>query len=161
MKPSTCALKCGLAILLITVASFASSHEAHHEAKKTEVVDVEGLEKINASYVENVKPLFQKACFDCHSSGASLPWYSSIPGVKQLIQSDIEDAQKHLDMTNDFPFKSHASPKEDLESILKAVTDDSMPPLRFRVMHPSSSFSKVEQKLVEDWVDQSLKELRP
>lgn len=158
MKPNLCAFRCGLALLVVIAASFAMSHEAHNAQVKPEEIEASKLSEINENYLKVVKPLFQKACFDCHSSTTNQPWYGKLPGAKQLIASDIAEAREHMDMSNDFPFEGHSTPKEDLEAIAKAITDKSMPPFRYRIMHPSSALSDDEQKKVQEWVEMSLKE---
>lgn len=159
MRTGLCAFRFGLLLLMVLAASFAVSHEAHHKTKKPVEIEIEKLKKINADYIQSVKPLFQKACLDCHSANSNSPWYGSIPGAKQLIQSDITEARKHLDMTQDFPFQGHASPKEDLESISKTIADKTMPPLRYRIMHPSAAFGDRDRRTIQDWIEKSLAEL--
>ncbi|MBK9039223.1 MAG: heme-binding domain-containing protein [Bdellovibrionales bacterium] len=62
------------------------------------------LSRINELYKDKVKPIFQKKCFDCHSQNTQYPLVLQIPGARQLIDGDIEEAKEHLDFTNDFPF---------------------------------------------------------
>lgn len=159
MKQGLCALRCGFAILIVVAAIIAESHEAHHNAVSPEKIEAAKLEKINSEYLKSVKPLFQKACFDCHSSSTNMPWYGSIPGVKQLIESDIDEAKKHLDMTGDFPFAGHASPHEDLKAISKSIKEATMPPRRYRIMHSSSALTDDEKKIIQDWISKSVTEL--
>lgn len=158
MKANLYAVKCGLVLIVVFATSFAISHEGH-EKKKTEYTESKDFEKINADYLKTVKPIFQKACFDCHSSVTNMPWYGSIPGVKQFINSDIAAARKHLDMTNDFPFVSHATPKTDLESISKSIAEESMPPFRYRFMHSTASLSESDRKQIQTWIQHSLQGL--
>ncbi len=152
-----------LITLLILIGLIAQAHEAHNKSNEVaEKIDskpeVEKLfAQINTKYLKSVKPIFQKSCTDCHSSSTRYPWYSEVPGIKQLLQSDIAEAKTHLDVSNGFPFNGHGSPAEDLEAIGKAVADGSMPPFRYRTMHPSSKLTDVEKMKVKEWVDQSLK----
>lgn len=155
-----------VAIALVTGAmSFANAHkgESHKGDKKVdrpgveEKQDKDSLASINESYLSVVKPIFKKSCFDCHSSDTKFPWYSDLPRAKQLIQSDIAEAKEHLDMSEDFPFKGHGSPREDLEAIDKAVIDGSMPPFRYRILHPASKLTDSEKKAIREWVSKSLK----
>ena len=92
---------------------------------------------------------------DCHSSTTKYPWYHLIPGVRQLIDSDINEARHHLDFSNGYPFVSHASPMEDLDAIAKSIQDGTMPPFLYRASHSNSLLSEGEKNLVLDWVRQS------
>lgn len=143
-------------MLVVIAASFAMSHETHNTHMQPEEVEASKLKEINESYLKVVKPIFQKSCFDCHSSTTNQPWYGKLPGAKQLITSDIAEAREHMDMSKDFPFVGHSTPKEDLEAIAKAITDKSMPPFRYRIMHPGNELSDEERRKVLDWARKSL-----
>ena len=136
--------------------SSAVAHEGqpHEEADKSPLRNETqlALEKINQAYLQDIKPIFQKKCFDCHSSQTKNPWYRNLPGAKQLIDHDLKEAKEHLDMYPDFPFQSHASPLEDLEAIAKSVKENEMPPLRSRIMHPRAALSDEEKNLIFQWV---------
>ena len=58
------------------------------------------IEIINERYVKNVKPIFVKSCFDCHSSQTRYPWYHSLPLIKSLLDNDIAEGKKHLNMSD-------------------------------------------------------------
>lgn len=116
--------------------------------------------KINEEYKSTIKPIFQKSCFDCHSNATTYPWYYKVPGVKQLIDSDIKESKKHLDFSNDFPFISHETPQKDLDAIGKAIKNGSMPPFLYQVMHRDSNLSKSEIKQVEKWIEKSQETLK-
>lgn len=136
---------------------FAIAHEDHHKKHHPHApVSVEiktSLEKINEMYVKDVKPIFQAKCFDCHSSQTRLPWYQKVPGAKQLIESDIAEAKEHLDMEVDFPFKSHATPIEDLKAIDNSISNNEMPPFRYRFMHSANALTAEEKEKVHQWVE--------
>jgi len=119
------------------------------------------LKRINAQYVKNIKPIFQNKCFNCHAEAKRLPWYSKIPGPKHLIQSDIREAQKHLDMREDFPFKGHGTPLQDLEELEEVIQEDSMPPWYYRIMHWGAGLTPQEVERIQAWIDESRKLLSP
>ena len=156
------------AILLLQISTVALSFSAH--AHKNHVHDVKPeqkkieenslkYEEINKAYEAEVKPIFQKKCFDCHSQNPKLPWYSGFPGAKKLISSDIQEAKKHLDMTGGFPFKGHGTPEEDLQAIKDTVVKKTMPPQRYKIIHWGSSLTSFEVTKVKEWADQSLTRL--
>ena len=125
------------------------------EIVKPNVEIKEKYEKINQEYLKTVKPIFQKSCFDCHGNTTVYPWYYKIPGVKQLIDSDINESKKHLDFSKDFPFISHETPIKDLDAIAKSIKNDSMPPFRYLIMHGDKKLTKDEVKQVEKWIRES------
>ena len=161
-----------LKALLLFFTFAASSHVWGHggedhsnDVKQAKVVkpNVEIEEKyirINQEYLKSVKPIFQKSCFDCHGNTTVYPWYYKIPGVKQLIDSDIKESKKHLDFSKDFPFVSHETPIKDLDAIGKSIKNDSMPPFRYLIMHGDKKLTKGEVKQVDKWIRESKEMLK-
>ena len=147
-------------VILFGFQSFGhETHHSHHNAQKEKRSSDAYLLEINKRYLVSVKSIFQSKCMDCHSDKTNYPWYSGIPGVKTLIESDIAEAKKHLNMTGDFPFKGHGTIREDLDAIQKAIDEDSMPPLRYRSMHWNSKLTSEEKVTVSDWIKESLKKV--
>lgn len=155
-----------LFILLLGFTDVSFAHEGHSpkESKKQTATDKEiemRFDTINESYKKDVKSIFQRSCFDCHSQSPRLPWYHSLPLVRDLLESDMKEAKIHLDFSNDFPFKGHGSPMEDLKAIGEAIEDKNMPPFRYKIMHWNSGLSEEERKTVLKWVGESQEILIP
>lgn len=134
-------------------------------AKTEQVVDINSTiasinKQINEKYIQDVKPIFEKKCFDCHGSISKYPWYYKVPGVKQMIDYDMKEAKKHLDMSEGFPFKSHGTPFEDAKSIKKVAKEGSMPPLRYVLGHWNSTLSEDEKQKIIRWSEESLSKLK-
>jgi len=153
-------------LLFFSVNSFA--HEKHHhgshaneiKANNSSAKEKQILEQINTTYQKEIKPIFQSKCMNCHSTQTEYPFYYNWPLAKKLIDEDIAESKKHLDMTNGFPFVGHGTPEEDLEAIKKEVSNGEMPPFRYRIMHWGSALANTDKKIISDWVDESLKVLR-
>ncbi len=157
-------MKAGLFLVGFLLASHAYAHKEHHHTKPAErPVDQrdDKLKLIRSNYLANIKPIIQKACFDCHSNQPRFPWYYGIPGIKQLIDSDIAESKEHLDFSEDFPFKGHGSPEEDLKAIKESISDGDMPPLLYRIMHPNQKMDEGERRIVLDWLEESTSSLQP
>ncbi len=146
-------------IFLISTPLISHEGQPHEEAgeeqKEPANQEKEILAKINQDYVRDIKPIFQVSCFDCHSTQTRYPWYHALPGAKKLIDDDITEAKKHLDMTNDFPFQGHGSPEKDLDAIQEVTEKKTMPPFRYRIMHWGSGLSKQEREKVLKWITES------
>ena len=137
------------------------SPEIVHDSLNSDSKETEEIyKKINTSYLKKIKPIFKKSCFDCHSSQTTYPWYYKVPGVKQLIDSDIKEAKSHLDFSNDYPFISHDSPENDLKSIEKSVSKKTMPPKKYLWMHNNAKLSQKEVEEIKKWVKESLEALK-
>lgn len=115
------------------------------------------LDRINQAYLQKIKPIFKARCLHCHGVANSFPLYSKIPPASWLVQDDLEEAKKHMDMTFDFPFAGHGTPKDDFEALAKVVNEGTMPPLRYRIMHWQSQLTDEEKKEIHKWIGDSLK----
>ena len=137
------------------------SPEVVHDSIESDSKEVEEIyKKINTSYLKKIKPIFKKSCFDCHSSQITYPWYYKVPGVKQLIDSDIKEAKSHLDFSNDHPFISHDTPENDLKSIEKSISKKTMPPKKYLWMHNNAKLSQKEVEEIKKWIKESLEALK-
>ncbi|MEZ4741063.1 MAG: heme-binding domain-containing protein [Bdellovibrionota bacterium] len=153
--------------IIFLLPILAMAHGEHHEnlenAHKDSIANGENnyhrdelLRKINKSYTNSIKQIFQEKCYNCHSNQTKYPWYYPIPGIRQLIDHDIKDALEHLDFTNDFPFAGHGTPKEDLEELIEVVDEDSMPPWQYLIMHRDHKLSSDEKNDIILWAESSL-----
>jgi len=148
--------------LFVSLNAFSHGGEKHAgiavEVKKVLKKDVSlsDLENINAMYVSKVKPIFSNKCLSCHGIYKNKPWYHVIPGVKQLMNRDIDEAKEHMDMSNDFPFGGHGENEEDLNSLKESIKEDNMPPIQYKMMHWSSTLTKEEKIKVLNWINTSL-----
>lgn len=106
-------------------------------------------------YQLRVEPIFKKSCMDCHSGQTLFPWYYKIPGIKQMLDSDISEARHHLDMSAGYPFKSHATPLEDFDAIAESIQKGTMPPFFYRIMHSEAVMTEDEKKTVLNWIEKS------
>jgi hypothetical protein len=103
-----------------------------------------------------LEPVLKKGCLDCHSDKTRYPWYYKLPVVKGIIDEDIRDARKHLDMSNGFPFKGHGKPADDLAGIKEEIVEGAMPPSLYRLFHWGAKPDKAEADSIVFWVDRSL-----
>lgn len=145
--------------IFLPVLAFGHGKEKHGEAKAVPAVTVEPsvMEKLTVNYDKTVQPIFQKKCFDCHSTQTIYPWYYKVPGVGALMNSHIKEARSHIDMTKGFPFKGHGGPEKDLKEIISVVKKDKMPPWYYTPFHKNSKLTEEEKKEILAWANDSLK----
>ena len=134
---------------------------AHGDASQVPAADLNELQlqRVNELYQEKIESIFEQKCFDCHSTKPRYPWYYAIPGIKQLIDNDIEEGMHHFDFTNGFPFKGHHPLQEQLEEIKESVIENTMPPWDYRLIHWNSSLTEKEKESILQWVEQGQKTL--
>jgi len=159
-----------IVILALSPSLVLAHGEVSHtnEMSKTKKVAVQSSDmmktmiypEINKTYITDIKPIFEKKCFDCHADMKNAPWYYKVPGVKQMMDKDIREAKEHIDMRKDFPFISHESPLEDLKSIKKIGMEGGMPPLRYILANWDSRLTDAEKKKLLEWATKSIELLK-
>ena len=156
-----------LLLVLLPFVLFAHGDKKHEENNSTVSITKNAKElkserlyqDINKSYVETIKPIFENKCFDCHGTLGTYPWYYKIPGIKQMIEYDMKEAKKHLDMEKDFPFISHETPLEDLKSLKEVALEGDMPPFRYLLGHWDASLTEDEKEKLIKWTQESIDKL--
>lgn len=106
-----------------------------------------------------LEPIFVKGCFDCHTNRTRFPWYHKLPVIKGMIDSDIRNAQKRLNMSSGFPFSKRGNVADDLVSIHDELKGGDMPPLSYRFIHWDAKPSQAEADSIYNWINLSLKAL--
>ena len=117
------------------------------------------LKLVAASYGNDVAPLLERACFDCHSTKTDFPWYHHLPGVSQYLDKHVAEGKRRLDLSNGFPFAGRAPIVMRVRSIGRAVSRGSMPLWDYKLMHPKARLSETEKKVIVDWSENSFQEL--
>ena len=81
--------------------------------------------------------LMTGACMDCHSNETKWPWYSNIAPVSWLIQKDVEDGRRELNLST-----GQGDPGE----MVEAIREGSMPPWQYKPLHPGARLSAGEKQ---------------
>ncbi len=153
-------------ILVASQTSFGHGDNTHHKSAKSAKEEEKAeqdeinwdkaiLSQIDSAYQGKVRPIFKTTCFDCHTTKNSLPWYHAIPIVKQIIDKDIKEGRNHLEMSNGYPFGGHGDPLSDLEEIKKALNENAMPPLKYKIINWKAFLSKEEKNTIIQWASES------
>lgn len=94
--------------------------------------------------------LVSDSCNACHSNLTSWPIESNVAPTSWLIQSDVEGGRGILN------FSEWDRPQADLDEVVEAIEGGEMPPLQYKLLHPSSKLSDAEkselvQGLTKTW----------
>jgi len=137
------------------------NHGPHVHPAPLGKLDPKALARVSASYERDIKPLFQRACFDCHTTKTVWPWYHAIPGVRQYIEHHVEEGTKGLDMTNGVPFGSedHDPMDHHLWHIGRMVAAGKMPLWDYALMHPDARLTDAERQAIVQWTQDSFADL--
>lgn len=90
--------------------------------------------------------VLRRACYDCHSNETVWPWYSRIAPVSWLVNKDVNEGRKELNLSNQ---RVGEEPDELLEEIEERIDRD-MPPASYIMIHPDAKLSEADkQALIE------------
>ncbi len=155
-----------LFLLLTFSPSFASEsnkREVKYDSDGFEIIasdpSAQLLEAINDEYLARVRPIFVRKCLMCHGELSEHPWYYRIPGIKQLMDSDMRRAKGEMNMAHDFPFEGHGSALDDLRSLEREIQQEEMPPVQYRLVHWNSLLTPEEVDQVMKWIATSREKL--
>jgi len=90
--------------------------------------------------------LAQRACFDCHSSETTWPWYSNVAPISWLIQHDVDEGRSVMNFTDwAVTTSSGRSRNRSTTEITNVILRNSMPPFYYTINHPNAGLSTVEK----------------
>ena len=81
------------------------------------------------------------ACYDCHSNETNWRWYSHVAPMSWLVKDDVDEGRDQLNF-------SEWDRRQDSDDLVEVVVDGSMPPLAYRLVHPSARLSGAEKELL-------------
>ncbi|AIJ10177.1 MULTISPECIES: cytochrome-c peroxidase [Edwardsiella] len=108
--------------------------------------------------------LSEKGCDYCHTPSANLPFYASVPGVKQLMEYDMYQGYKAFNLTplresllKPSPWKTASGQPPTLTDLNKlewVVQHQTMPPTRYTAMHWAGRMSQADRDTLLKWVNE-------
>jgi cytochrome c peroxidase len=104
-----------------------------------------------------VRTLVRDKCMACHSEGLDLPFYASIPGIKQIIERDFTNGLRAMDLSDEFGENAPTKPINEatLAKMEWVMLNETMPPAKFTAIHWGSKISQQQRQYILDWVASS------
>jgi hypothetical protein len=98
----------------------------------------------------DVRLAIERACRDCHSDATKYPWYSYIAPVSWLINRDVQQGRKRLNLSQwgDYPVVRR---ERCLSDIANQVQSGGMPLAIYTFMHRNAKLSKAEVDAIFEW----------
>ena len=84
--------------------------------------------------------LARRVCYDCHSNESIWPWYSNVAPVSWLVQNDVEEGRRRLNLSE---WGMH---RVEADEIPETIRRGEMPPWFYVMMHPQAQLSPSEQE---------------
>ena len=97
----------------------------------------------------DVKAIFKKACYDCHSNETNWVWYTKVAPVSFLTINDVNEGRKKLNFSewDKYYVKMDKVKKE----IWEEVREENMPLWKYRVIHSEAKLTPEEKNLIRNW----------
>ncbi len=94
-----------------------------------------------SSIPANARQVLVSKCANCHSGETQWPPYSRIAPGSWLIERDIIEARKHMDLSH---WEELPKDRQDvlLAKIVQEARSGDMPPLQYLALHPAARVSK-------------------
>ncbi len=101
-----------------------------------------------------VAELVRDKCMTCHTRGYDLPFYASVPGIRQIIETDYRDGLRAMDLSLEFGEDGVAKHvgEATLAKMEWVMVNETMPPAKFAAVHWNSRMSREERDFVLEWV---------
>jgi hypothetical protein len=97
-----------------------------------------------------IKPLLQKACYNCHSNETVWPWYSNVAPASWLVASDVKEARERLNFSEWGSYGRNVQAQK-LLNIADEMKSGDMPPWYYSLMHPESRLGESERDQIRNW----------
>jgi len=137
-------------VLVVLLICFAAMQLFRPELKKQPVTaDFNGP--------ENVKVIFKKACYDCHSNETDLKWFDHLQPAYSIAVADVENGKSGLNFS-EWANMAPGDQKAKLFEILNQITTGTMPLKSYQLLHHSAILSPEEIAVVKNYAAGMIKE---
>ena len=106
-----------------------------------------------------VKPILDKACYDCHSNNTMYPWYSNIQPVAWWLANHIKDGKRHLNFSS-FTTYSYKRADHKMEEVIETVEKHEMPLPSYTWTHKDAKLTDAERATLKNWAQQVRDQIR-
>ena len=118
---------------------------------------IPSYEKVNPSFdknqeikvSDNLKTVFKKSCYDCHSFETNWPWYADVAPMKWVIRRDVVEGRKALNFSI-WESYSDKKKKELKKQIFRSI-NLAMPLPQYLWLHPEAKLSSEDKKKIQNW----------
>ena len=109
----------------------------------------------NLGVPDNLRSIVRRACRDCHSNETQWPWYSQIPTVSLLLQHHVSKGREHLNFSAWDGTSARKPTPNQMQEVCDVVSDKTMPPWSYRLMHPEARLSASDIDTFCTWTDKA------
>lgn len=111
------------------------------------------------SIPEDLKPVLNKACNDCHSNNTRYPWYSNIQPVDWWLNKHIQGGRRALNL-DEYTNKRLRYQYHKMEEIIDMVKKGKMPLNSYTWIHKDARLTKDEKNKLINWANSVMDTLK-
>jgi hypothetical protein len=102
--------------------------------------------------------VFERSCQNCHSERTAWPWYSYLPPLSWLIESDVSQARSHMNLSHwsDYTTERRVAI---LSRLGAEVRNHQMPLPRYVSLHPEARLADSEVRQLYEWAHRERRRL--
>lgn len=97
-----------------------------------------------------VKEIFMRSCYDCHSNESVWPWYSYIAPASWLLADDVGDGRAELNFSEWKGYDEKKKQKK-IKETWEEVKEGEMPQWYYVIMHPGAKLSDADKETIRKW----------
>ena len=102
-----------------------------------------------------IQDTLRRSCYDCHSNQTRWPWYGHVAPFSWAVARDVELGRRQLNFSEWGDYYP-VTRRRKLQWMGRALRQEEMPPLSYRLIHPSSRLSRRDRAQLERWIDTEL-----
>jgi len=102
---------------------------------------------------QDVKSIFKKSCYDCHSNETKYPIYSYIFPISVVLKHHIEEGREELNFSN-WENLSVSKKSSKASDILEEIENKEMPLFSYTILHRDTILSNEEIQVIRRWVEE-------
>jgi hypothetical protein len=97
-----------------------------------------------------IKAIFQRSCYDCHSNETNWPWYSYVAPTSWIMIGHVNEGRENLNFST-WGTLDRSKQAKLREKIWEEIREEQMPLWQYRIMHPGSKLSQEDKNRVRNW----------
>jgi len=102
-----------------------------------------------------IQDTLRRSCYDCHSNQTHWPWYAHVAPFSWAVARDIELGRRQLNFSEWGDYYP-VTRRRKLQWMERALRQEEMPPLSYRLIHPSSRLTSQDRAQLERWIETEL-----
>lgn len=104
------------------------------------------------SYAKKSAEIFTQKCLNCHTAKTNYPVYYYLPGAYAIINDDTKNGLDEYNITPVLFQKNYVVPENYLSKLETVLSQKSMPPKRYTMMHWGAALTDDDLETLKGWI---------